>query len=121
LPGAAVAAAHARVIGHGTLGKGNVATATGGVEEPKSLSVRVVATPAQAVTVSTYVLCSKTQVPTGNEHEMLTASKSSKFTVRTPLTKALALPVAHPKSWCTVVVYSKLSRPGKETVQILAG
>jgi hypothetical protein len=109
------------VIGHGTLSKGTTATATGGVQAPKALSVRVVATPAQSVTVSGFVLCSKTAAPTGNEHEMLTASKSSKFTARTPVTKALTLPVAHPKSWCTVVVYSKLSKPGKETVQILAG
>jgi len=100
------------------------ASATGGTTAPRLLSVRVVATPAQKVTVTSSVICSKsgsTGKDSAPEHELDTAIKSGKFSARAPLTRPLTLPIAHPESWCSVVVYSTLSQRGKQTVYILAG
>jgi hypothetical protein len=122
---AAGAAGAAKVIGRSDPLQGKrTASATGGTTAPKLLSVRVVAAPAQKVTVTSSVICSKsgsTGTDAAPEHELDTAIKSGKFSARAPLTRPLTLPIAHPESWCSVVVYSTLSKRGKQTVYILAG
>ena len=124
LSGVAAATTGSRVIGHGTSAKGSRTTSvTGGVDAPRLLSVRVVATPAQRVTVTSSVICSKAGAQ-GNlsapEHEMDTAMKSTTFSARAPVRRRLTLPVAHPQSWCSVVVYSTLSRRGSQKVDVFA-
>jgi hypothetical protein len=129
LAGVVVTAAHAagppQVIGRVSTAPGQrVAAVTAGAQAPRALSVRIVAKPPQKVTVTSSVICSKAGAQ-GNlaapEHEMDTAIKSTKFSARAPLTRRLALPIPHPRSWCSVALYSTLQFDGRETVTVLSG
>ena len=113
LSGTAGAATDSRVIGHGISAKGSrTATVTGGADAPRLLSVRVVATPAQQVSVTSSVICSKAGAQ-GNlsapEHEMETAMKSRTFSARAPVTRRLAFSPNDPlatRQWYSVATHA---------------
>jgi hypothetical protein len=84
--------------------------ASGTVEHPRSIRVRVTASPTQRVTGNWTLVCSK-GVGAG--------SKQGQFSGRTPLTRRMKLPMAGPDS-CTVAAGGSLDRGGRIRVTILS-
>ncbi len=123
LGGTAEARTSGKVIAKGGLIKGSlIGYAQANAASPKSLSVRVTATPAQKVKMQWSVVCSKGVVPTAeNEgYDASTAPKVGQSFLQTPGTLKLPLPLAHPKS-CSVTVYATLPKKGKQTLEVIQG
>ena len=120
-----------KVIAQGKLLKGHlIAVAEATAKTPTTVSLKIIATPAQQVKVDWSLVCSKgtlalpgdteapgaTAAPAGSGPE----EKSGVFSATTPLSRLLALPLAHPKI-CIVSVYGTLAKKGTEVIQILQG
>ena len=100
-----------KIIGQGKAsGKYTVAAASGTAIRPAAIQMKVTASP-NLRTVSGYsIQCRK-----GSKKRRGTG----KATGRTPITKAVALPIAHPDS-CAVVASATLAATTKMTVTIVA-
>ena len=113
-----------KVISNGVLLKdGKTGYAQANAASPKTLSVRVSATPVQKVHMQWSVVCSNGVVATAQNdaYDASTAPKVGESYLQSPGTLPLPLPLAHPKS-CSVTVYATLAKKGgKETIQILQG
>ena len=129
LGGSSGASITEKVIAQGKLLKGHlIAVAEVIAKTPTTLSVKIVATPAQQVKVDWSLVCSKgtLALPAETEAPGVQASpggsgpeeKSGIFSATTPLSRPLGLPLAHPKV-CMVTVYGTLSKDGTELIQIL--
>ncbi len=119
--GIAQATTKAKVIATGqqlTDGKTSYAQAT--AKSPSKVSAKVTVSPSQKVKLSYQVTCSKGGTTDADGYNASTTPSSGTMSVTAPITQALKLPFAHPKT-CTVVVYSTLAKKGKSTLQILQG
>ena len=99
-----------KVIGSGS-GAGDyaVTAASGTANHPHVIYVRVTASPAQSVLVSWDLVCSK---------GFSAGSKSGQFNARTPVMRALKMPMNGVSS-CIVSADAQLSGSGRLTVQVL--
>ena len=129
LGGASDASITGKVIGQGKLLKGHlIAVAEATAKTPTTVSLKIIATPAQQVKVDWSLVCSKGSLALPGDTEAPAAptapagsgpeEKSGDFSATTPLSRLLGLPVAHPKI-CIVSVYGTLSKNGTELIQIL--
>ena len=108
---AAALAADWRIIAQGKAsGKFTVAAASGTAMRPTAIQMKVTASPRIRTVAGYSIQCSK-----GARKK----KGSGKATGRTPITKALVLPIAHPDS-CLVVASATLASTTKMTVTILA-
>jgi hypothetical protein len=116
--GAACGAATSKVIGHGVRLKGtSVWYAQGKAVAPRTISVRVVPIPAQAVKVQWSVVCQKPNRYDPAVH-LGTGGKSGQTSVRAAATVKLALPYAKPPA-CIATVYATLGKNGGLTLRLL--
>ena len=118
-----------RIIAQGKLIKGHlIAVAEGTATAPSSVSVKIIATPAQQVKVDWSLICSNGTLALPGDTEAPGApaapdgsgpeEKSGVFSATAPLSRLLALPLTHPNI-CIVSVYGTLSKKGTEVIQIL--
>ena len=87
-----------------------IAQATGEAKSPRTIKLRVTATPSQRVSVAWTMVCVE---------GMGAGSKSGQFEATAPLTRALRKPSSRPDS-CTVSANAQLSESGKVVVRITA-
>jgi hypothetical protein len=87
-----------------------IAQASGDVDNPGKIRLRVSASPSQKVEATWMVVCSKGLGASG--------SKDGQFKARAPLSKTLKLPMSNPDS-CTVSANAQLSDSGKVTVTLV--
>ena len=100
-----------RIIGQGKAsGRFTIAAASGVAMRPTAIRMKVTASPRIRTVAGYSIQCSK-----GARKK----KGSGKATGRTPITKALVLPMAHPDS-CLVVASATLASTTKMTVTILA-
>ncbi len=105
-----IARADVRVIDKATArGDYAVATASGNVDRPARLWVKVKARPSQSVDVYWLVVCSK---------GLGAGSRDGDFTAVTPVKRVMRMPYRHPDS-CTVSASAQLSGPGTRIVVVL--
>jgi hypothetical protein len=110
VPAVALASAW-RIIGQGKAsGRFTVAAASGVAMRPTAIRMKVTASPSIRTVAGYSVQCRR-----GARRK----KGSGKATGRTPITKALALPMAHPDS-CLVVASATLASTTRMTVTILA-
>jgi hypothetical protein len=115
---AATAAATNKVIAEGSRLKGTrIWYAQGKAVTPKTISARVVPTPAQSVKVQWAVAC---QRPNPQDPAIHLAPKgtSGQTSVPAAATVKLALPYAKPHT-CIATVYATLAASGKLTLRLL--
>jgi hypothetical protein len=86
-----------------------IATASGTIENPGTLKVKVTATPGQKVSVNWIVACSQ---PDGGA-----GSKDGEFTARAPVTRTMRKPATHVTS-CTLSASASLSNGGRLKVTL---
>jgi hypothetical protein len=121
--GAADARTTTKVIATGATlkgGGGKIAYAQVSAKQPRSVSARISATPAQKVKISYSVVCSKGTATNNEGYNESTTPKTGVITAMTPLTQKLPMSVASPTS-CAITVYSQLSRTGKQKLEVLQG
>ena len=107
-----------KVIAHGVRLKGtSVWYAHGKAASPRTISARVVPTPAQAVKVQWSVVCQKPNKSDPAVH-LGTNGKSGEATVHMAATVKLALPYAKPPM-CIATVYATLAKNGSLTLRVL--
>jgi hypothetical protein len=100
-----------RIIGQGKAsGKFTVAAASGTAIKPTAIQMKVTATPNIRTIAGYSIQCRK-----GSKKK----KGSGKASGRTPITKAVVMPLAHPDS-CVVVASATLATRTKMTVTILA-
>src|SRR3954468_11662309 len=117
-PAAAAASAPSKVIGQGTKLKGaNMWFVQGNATAVRSISVRVVPSPAQPVTVHWAVVCQKNDRYDPAIH-VSAQGKSGEASVRTATTLKLTLPYAKPPT-CVATVYASLEAKGRVTLRLL--
>ena len=92
-------------------GSGGVATVTAGASRPRVLTVSVLATPSQRITLVWSVHCS---------NGFDAGSKTGKHTAVTPLTHRFTFPTSSPAT-CTAHASAQLSHDGRLTVKIIRG
>ena len=110
VPAAALASAW-RIIGQGKAsGRFTVAAASGLAMRPTAIRMRVTASPRIRTVAGYSIQCRK-----GAKRR----KGNGKTSGRTPITKAVVLPMAHPDS-CEVVANATLAATTKMTVTILA-
>ena len=116
---ATAAPATTKVIGHGVRLKGtSIWYAHGKAVAPKTVSARVVSTPAQAVKVQWSVVCQKPNSSDPAVH-LGTNQRSGESSVHATGTVKLALPYARPPA-CIATVYATLAKDvGQLTLKIL--
>ncbi len=100
-----------RIIGHGSLLKGNrIAAAKATATSPKRVSFRVTTRPTQRVKIYWSIVCaSRPGAP---------AEKEGSLSATTPVSRALPLPLSHAAA-CLINVDGVVSKPGTELIQIL--
>jgi hypothetical protein len=87
-----------------------IAQASGSVDKPGTIRLRVSASPSQLVDATWMVVCSKGLGSSG--------SKDGQFKGTAPLSKTLKLPMSNPDD-CTVSANAQLSRGGKVAVTLV--
>jgi hypothetical protein len=121
LAGIAQASASSKVIARGTLLKdGKTSYASGTLTSPKAISAKVTISPKQTVKISYSLTCSNGKAGGEDNYDPSTKVSSDTFAATAPLTKALKLPIAHPKT-CTVTLYAQTMKKAKPTLLILSG
>jgi hypothetical protein len=120
LAGVAQASTASTIVARGKLlSDGKTSYATGTLKSPKSVSAKVTISPAQTVKISYSMNCSKGQTGVDN-YDPSTKVSSDTFAATAPLTRALKLPFANPKT-CTVTVYAQTTKKAKPTLLIISG
>ena len=110
VPAVALASAW-KVIAQGKAsGRFTVAAASGVAMKPTALRLKVTASPNIRTVAGYSILCRK-----GSRKK----KGAGKANGRTPISKAVILPLAHPDS-CTVVASATLAAPTKMTITVLA-
>lgn len=99
-----------RVFGKATAsGDYAIAIASGNVDRPRAILVRVTATPRQTVGVNWTVVCSK---------GFGAGSKSGAFKARAPVTRPVKLPMRQPDN-CTASAGGSLDGSGRVVVSLI--
>jgi hypothetical protein len=107
-----------KVIAHGVRLKGtNVWYAQGKAASPKTISARVVPTPAQAVKVQWSVVCQKPNKYDPAFH-LAAIGRQGQASVHAAATVKLALPYAKPPM-CIATVYATLAKNGSLVLRVL--
>jgi hypothetical protein len=107
-----------KVIGHGVRLKGtSIWYAHGKAVAPRTVSARVVSTPAQSVKVQWSVVCQKPNSSDPAVH-LGTDAKSGQTSVHGAATVKLALPYAKPPA-CIATVYATLAGDGTLVLRLL--
>ena len=115
---AAATTAPSKVIGHSVRLKGtNIWYAHGNAVAPRTVSARVVPTPAQAVKVQWSVVCQKPNQSDPAVH-LGTNGRSGQASVHAAATVKLTLPYPKPPA-CVVTVYATLAKNGGLTLRLL--
>ena len=126
----ALAVSFATTAGAGTGGKvvaqgaltngGKTAHVKVSVTKPSKLTYTVDVTPAQKVSVYTSIVCAIGSNNGNGSQDYQDGSYPTTFAFRAkaPLTRQILLPFPHPK-YCSVEVYSNLSKAGKQTLDLL--
>jgi hypothetical protein len=109
------------VIATGTTLKGaagKIALAEVTANKPKTLAVRVTATPKQSVKLQWSVVCLRGSQANQTAYTASARPKTGTKVVVAPVTFKLTMAFPHPTA-CEVAVYSTLSKHGKQTVVLL--
>jgi hypothetical protein len=117
-PAAAGASAPSKVIGMGTKVKGaNMWFVQGNATAVRTISVRVVPSPAQPVTVHWAVVCQKND-PYDPAMHVSAQGKSGEASIGAAATVKLTLPYAKPPT-CVATVYATLKSSGRVALRLL--
>ncbi len=120
LAAAAGARTAGKVVGHGSLSNGGkTAHVKIDVTKPLKLTYKVDVSPSQKVNVYTSIVCSMGS-NNGNGDQGYEATYPQTFgsKLKAPLTRQIQMPFPHPK-YCTVEVYSTLTKSGKQALTLI--
>ena len=110
-----------KVIWHGSLSNGGkTAHVNVMVTKPSKLTYTVVVKPSQKVNIYTSIICSM-GANNGNgsqDYQDGSYPTTYAFKAKAPLTRQILMPFPHPK-YCTVEVFSNLSKSGKQTLDLI--
>ncbi len=109
-----------KIVWHGSLSNGGkTAHVKAAVSKPSKLTYKVVASPAQKVNVYTSIVCSM-GANNGNGDQGYDSTYPQTFAskLKAPLSGQIKLPFPHPK-FCTVEVFSTLSKGGKLALDLI--
>ena len=110
-----------KIVWHGSLTNGGkTAHVNVMVTKPSKLTYTVEVKPSQKVNIYTSIVCSMGANNGNGSQDYQDGSYPTTFSfkAKAPLTRQVVLPFPHPK-YCTVEVFSNLSKSGKQTLDLI--